>query len=223
MHCIIESFRTVWDGHSGTDKAWPVLPSELYASRSCCPAVESLRSDIFWWWAVEPSTVSLWTCKSSKFTNCASCHCAAPFLSKGRWWKWERLLFCLWEIENIEMIKNRIADFCITISSYFLHPFLFIRNASPVHCSWSLHSSLGWELIEVSVWVPGPPPPCQQSFTLWLIWSYSGSPYKKWVRDVCDWEANVFLEILTFHPALIRSFGLWRSWWATFFESPDNP
>lgn len=96
-------------------------------------------------------------------------------------------------------------------------------SASPLHCSWSLHSSLGWELSEVSVWVPGPPPPCQQSFTLWLIWSYSGSPYKKWVRDVCDWETNVFLEILTFHPVLIWSFGLWRSWWATFFESPDNP
>lgn len=110
------------------------------------------------------------------FTNGGSCHCAAPFLSKGRWWKWERLLFCLWETENIEMIKNRIADFCITNSSYFLHFFSFSKewgsrgqkgSASPVHCSRSLHSSLGWELSEVSVWVLGPPPPCQQSFTLW--------------------------------------------------------
>lgn len=96
LHCW-KFFGTVWEGHLETDTAWPVLPSELYARRSCCPAVESLRSDIFWWWVVGLSTISLWTWEVFHMdTNYASCHCAVPFVSKERPQKWERLLFCLY-------------------------------------------------------------------------------------------------------------------------------
>lgn len=123
-------------------------------------------------------------------------------------------------------MRNSTIDFSVPIPSYFLHLFLFLRNELALdrkglprqHCSWSQLLRVGTE------WgfckrVPGTPPPCQQSFTLWLIWSYSGSPHKKWVRGVCIWETNVFLEILRFHPVLIWSFGLWRAWQTTFLAS----
>lgn len=120
-------------------------------------------------------------------------------------------------------MRNSTIDFSVPISSYFLHLFLFLRNELALdrkglprqHCSWSQLLRVGTEW-GFSKRVPGPPPPCQQSFTLWLIWSYSGSPHKKCVRDVCIWETSVFLEILRFHPVLIWSFGLWRAWQTTF-------